>query len=198
MAQKEKNKQGGFTLVEILVVLAITGLLTAGMFNFMIAQSRSYNLQTDIQEMEQNARVALEFFSKELQKANYIEIYDIGDDGNRDDNKIPILGIDESNDNTIQDDEKYYFKFRTGDDAASDLLSERIGRSTTNIASFIQDVDGDDVPDIPIFRVEDPTQPNVVTITIVSRTRHRDPRYTLNDGYRTKTLSRHILLRNMS
>lgn len=182
-------KVTGFTLVEILVVLAITSLMTAGMINFMISQGKSYSLQEDLQEMEQNARAAMDVLAKKLQDANEVSV--ITTDDNTNDKKLPIIDID---------GDTYYFKFRTGDPTRDDV-SERIGRTNDIIASFIQDVNGDNIQDVPLFRADADNQ-NVVTLTVVARTRHMDPGYTgsegalINFGYRRIVLTKRVVLRN--
>lgn len=175
----------GFTLVEILVVLAVTSLITAGMINFMISQGKSYSLQEDLQEMEQNARAAMDVLTKKLQDANEVSV--ITTDDNPNDKKFPIIDID---------GDTYYFKFRTGDPTRDDV-SERIGRTNEIIASFIQDVNGDNIQDIPVFQA-DTYNPNVVILTIVARTRHMDPGYTGTEGlgYRRIVLTKRVVLRN--
>jgi prepilin-type N-terminal cleavage/methylation domain-containing protein len=171
----------GFTLVEILVVLAVIGVITAGLFNFMISQSRSYSLQEDTQEMDQNARMALDYFTNKLRSASTIVVNTSDDDGS--DKKLPIIQID---------GQQYYFKFRYGA-PENDNESERIGYGKTNIAFFLQDLNGDNIPDFPVFQCSSPKQ---VLVTILARTRHRDPNYKRNGGYRTIVLRRTVYLRN--
>jgi len=188
------GKEAGFTLVELLVVLALAGIITAGLVNFMISQSRNYNLQEDMQEMEQNARVALEFFARKIQNA--YNVSNINMDDISDDDKYRLITIDESNDDTDNGTD-YYLRFRTGD-FSKDKESEKIcfGSSCNKyIALFIGDADGDKSQDFPMFQ-RDPANRNVIIITIVARTRHRDPNYTSNRGFRTIVLTRKVFMRN--
>ncbi len=190
------GKEAGFTLVELLVVLALAGIITAGLVNFMISQSRNYNLQEDMQEMEQNARVALEFFARKIRMADKIEIFD--PDENVCGNKKKLITftfiIDDTAIPPTTKEETYYFKFR-GSDAMDDADAERIGQSTANVACFLQDLDNDKKLDFPVFRED---EPGVITITIEARTRRRDPNYSKNNGYRRIILSRKVVARSVS
>ncbi len=182
------RNQTGFTLVEILVVLAVTGIVTVGLVSFMISQSRGYNLQEDLAEMEQNARVAMEYFTNQLRKAKDVTVFTTDD--NTGDDLFPLIEID---------GEKYYFrKSSTGGDLTNEMQSERIGiqnaAGSVNeyVAYFLQDVNGDGNLDLPMFQRNGDT----LTITIVGRTRHVDPRYNTNGGYRQIVLTSRVVLRN--
>jgi prepilin-type N-terminal cleavage/methylation domain-containing protein len=59
----------GFTLVELLVALVISGLLGAVIFQMMAGQSRIVAVQSAKEEAQQNARGALEVISSELRGA---------------------------------------------------------------------------------------------------------------------------------
>ena len=185
-------------MVEILVVLAITGLITAGMINFMISQSQSYSLQEDIQEMEQNARVAMDYLTGELQKTKNVAITANGD--------VLNLQYDADGDGVL-DNLVYRFNqgtsFYSNDEASAARISMSGTGSKNNvrrgyIASFVtQDLDMSGSPDTPMFQVDNPASPNVVTVTIIARTRRPDPNYTSNNGYRQIVLTRKVVLRNM-
>ena len=178
----------GFTMVEILVVLAITGLITAGMVNFMISQSQSYSLQEDIQEMEQNARVAIEILTSELKKSTS----PVKPDSSNNDNNITITTANGVTAYSLRNEQP------KDKDTVVDGNSSRIGYGTnSSIAYFItQDMNGDGNRDIPIFQYDDRNNPTEVTVTIVARTRHKDPQYTKNRGYRQIVLRRRIVLRD--
>lgn len=184
------RKETGFTFVELLVVLALTGIITAGLVNFMISQSRSYNLQEDVQEMEQNARIAMDFFAKKVRTANKIKIFDPYDPANNDGTKIKLITFTMPG----MPGETYYFKF-CGSDPTDDAVAERIGQTTTNVAYFLQDLDHNEKLDFPVFQQ---VIPGVITITIEARTRRRDPNYPNNGGYRRILLSRQVVARSIT
>ncbi len=61
----------GFTLIEMLVALAITSILVAVVALAFTGQSRSYNSQQEIISLQQNMRSALQFLAKEVRLAGY-------------------------------------------------------------------------------------------------------------------------------
>lgn len=59
----------GFTLTEILVVMAISGIVIAGIYTMYSSQNRSYMTQEQIAAMQQNLRAAIYFMEREIQMA---------------------------------------------------------------------------------------------------------------------------------
>jgi type IV pilus assembly protein PilW len=66
-----RRGHGGFSLVELLVVLAVLGLVMAGALGLLEAGMRSYALGAARTEAQQAARVALERIARELRQAGY-------------------------------------------------------------------------------------------------------------------------------
>ncbi len=64
-------KEAGFTIIEITIALAIGTLLIAAVFSVFISQNKAYVNQDKILEMQQNARVGLDYIMKNLQTAGY-------------------------------------------------------------------------------------------------------------------------------
>ncbi|MEW6490065.1 MAG: prepilin-type N-terminal cleavage/methylation domain-containing protein [Thermodesulfobacteriota bacterium] len=54
------RRPGGFTLVELLVTLAVVGVLLSFVYQIFISQQRSFSIQEEVADAQQNARVALE------------------------------------------------------------------------------------------------------------------------------------------
>ena len=63
--------EAGFSLVELLVVLAVLGLVMAGALGLLDAGTRSYALGAARTEAQQAARIALERMARELRQAGY-------------------------------------------------------------------------------------------------------------------------------
>ncbi|CAN5835005.1 hypothetical protein BH23GEM3_BH23GEM3_07700 [soil metagenome] len=59
-------EQAGFTLVELLVALVISGILATVIFESLLGQSRFARLQGARQEVQQNSRAALDLIGAEL------------------------------------------------------------------------------------------------------------------------------------
>lgn len=63
-----KNHQG-FTLVELLVVLAISGIVLTSIFQVFSKSQASYNVQEDVAAMQQNVRIAKMFIERDIRMA---------------------------------------------------------------------------------------------------------------------------------
>lgn len=61
----------GFTLVELLVALVISTVAAAGIYQIYVAFSSSYDLQDQMNEMNQNVRIAIDKMVGEIRMAGY-------------------------------------------------------------------------------------------------------------------------------
>jgi len=122
-ALKEKNKERGVTLVELMVTLAIFGLIISAMYNMFTFQQKSYSVQDNVTVMQQNVRVGLDYMVKEIRMAGYIP------------EGIPPNSSSPSNDTL------------PGSPFTADGVSESIeeAKDTANAITFQADIDGDDI-----------------------------------------------------
>ncbi|MFV0438913.1 MAG: PilW family protein [Desulfopila sp.] len=67
----QPTKNQGFTLVEILLALAISGIIMSAIYGAYIAQQRTYLAQEDVVEMQQNIRAATYIMVNDLRMAGY-------------------------------------------------------------------------------------------------------------------------------
>ena len=61
----------GFTLVEVMVALAISGIVLASIYSAFQSQQNSYVAQEQVSEMQQNVRIGLDMLSKDIRLAGY-------------------------------------------------------------------------------------------------------------------------------
>jgi type IV pilus assembly protein PilW len=61
----------GFTLVELLVALVISGIVMGGTYLVYRSQQRSYRVQEDIAATQQNLRAAMDVMEREIRMAGY-------------------------------------------------------------------------------------------------------------------------------
>ena len=64
-----RNNGNGFTLVEMLVAVAIAGVVMAGIYSAYYSQQKSYIAQGEITKMQQNIRAAMYFMEREIRMA---------------------------------------------------------------------------------------------------------------------------------
>lgn len=61
----------GFTLVELMITLAMSGIIVAAVYSAYNIQQKTYYTQGQVVEMQQNIRAALELMSSEIRMAGY-------------------------------------------------------------------------------------------------------------------------------
>ena len=66
-----KEKQKAFTLVELLIAMAIALVVIAGISSTFISQRKTYDVQEQISEMLQNGRAAMGIMSNEIRMTGY-------------------------------------------------------------------------------------------------------------------------------
>ena len=71
MKHSKNRSTGGFTLVELLVAVGIGMVVLAAVTTTFMTQTRFYSAQDQVNEMEQNARGALDLINRELKMAGY-------------------------------------------------------------------------------------------------------------------------------
>ena len=72
MGQDRKlRNNGGYTLIELMVAITIGMIVMASVATTFTTQTRTYSAQEQINQMEQNARGALDIMSREIKMAGY-------------------------------------------------------------------------------------------------------------------------------
>ena len=73
ITKKFKNcvNNHGFTLIELLVSLALTVLVLSGIYELYTSQSKAYNAQNQVAEMQQNVRIAMDVIARSIRSAGY-------------------------------------------------------------------------------------------------------------------------------
>jgi prepilin-type N-terminal cleavage/methylation domain-containing protein len=61
--------QDGFTVVELLISVAIVGIVLVGIYNFFVSSSKNYLAQNGMIQMQSDARAAMDFMQRELRQA---------------------------------------------------------------------------------------------------------------------------------
>jgi type IV pilus assembly protein PilW len=66
-----RNKFGGFTLVELLITMAISMVIVAAIFSTYISQQKTQLAQHQVIQMQQNLRALMTFLSSEIRLTGY-------------------------------------------------------------------------------------------------------------------------------
>jgi len=64
-------KEDGFTLVELMITVVVSGIIVAAIYSTYIIQQRTYTDQDAVVEMQQNLRAALMLMSREIRMAGF-------------------------------------------------------------------------------------------------------------------------------
>jgi type IV pilus assembly protein PilW len=193
MIYSNQNRDAGFTIIELLISMAIIGIMIGSLFSFSIAQRKYFSLQEQISGMTQNTRAAMDMIMGELAMAGYspsgaafsgipystsqLQIYaDLNGDGT----------VTDPNENIVY---------------THDASSKRILRDTgggnqplaENIQGFIFQYLDDQGNSTSVT-----TKIRQIRLTITGRTGKPDPLYTSNSGYRTYTLTSLVTPRNLA
>jgi prepilin-type N-terminal cleavage/methylation domain-containing protein len=93
------KKEEGMTLVELLVAMAISGIVVAAVYTAFITQQKSYTVQDQVAETQQNARVGLDLIAREVRMAGYGQpdwALNADTDGDGDDEAVtdPVTVVD--------------------------------------------------------------------------------------------------------
>jgi type IV pilus assembly protein PilW len=193
MQHSIQNKENGFTLVELLIAIAI-GLLVLGVLvSTFIIQRKTYDVQEQLAEMVQNARAAMDIITREAQMAGFNPSgaafngipYSAG--------QLQISADLNGNGVTTDANENIVYTF----DGANLEIDRDTGGGAQTLAKNIQAfsfsyLDGGGNPTIITANVRQ------IQIAITARTAKLDSGYDANGGYRTYTLTSLITPKNLS
>jgi len=72
------TSQKGFSLIELMVTMAIASVLMAGIYKFYHHQLRTHVTQQEMVDMQQDARAAMYMMTREIRMAGYDPQYNTG------------------------------------------------------------------------------------------------------------------------
>ncbi|HOE23135.1 MAG TPA: prepilin-type N-terminal cleavage/methylation domain-containing protein [Smithellaceae bacterium] len=70
-ASNGRNYHAGFTMIELLIAMAVGLVLLAAVYSVFLVQNKELRNQEQITEMQQNARMAMEMISRDLMMAGF-------------------------------------------------------------------------------------------------------------------------------
>ena len=197
----KRRHERGFTLVEVMLALALGTVTIGGIYNLYISMVKNQTVREDIVDMQQQARAALDLVSRELQMAGFDPR-----GVNRDALKGNVFfGVTfhtseliieaDLNGNGVPDDANESIAFSLDPETMTLRRNTGGGRQpvSENIGAF--SVKHFDSEGKRTTRSENIRQ---VDLSIMARTEKADPQYPHNGGYRTITLHSRATLRNLS
>jgi type IV pilus assembly protein PilW len=115
----------GFTLVELMIAMAIFGIASAALYASYQAQQNSYHTQEQVSDMQQNLRTALFFLNRDIRMAGY-DPSEKADAANNTNNRARRAEFrfarDINGDGIIQDEE--YVRYALTNDVNGDGIAD--------------------------------------------------------------------------
>jgi len=179
----------GFTLTELMVAMGIGMVVLAAVTTTFMAQAKFYNAQEQINEMQQNARGAVDVIMRELKMAGYKPNGGTFDGVTYSTSQLRIQADLVDNDGlTTGTNEDVIYSYdsankqilRNGQILADNIMAFTFGYYDANGAS-----------------TSTSTNIRQVKIDITAETAKSDPNYTSNNGYRTYQITATITPPNL-
>jgi type IV pilus assembly protein PilW len=197
MHRLKLTKTEGFTLIELMVSMGIGMVVLAAVTTTFMLQTKVYNAQQQINEMEQNARGVLDVITRELKMAGYKPNGGSFSGVTYSTTQLMIQtdldasgGISSST--TANEQITYAY------DSTNKQITRAVGSGSAlvladNIAAFTFSY-------LDSTGASTTTSANIrqVSISITARTANPDPNYTSNGGYRTYTVTATITPPNLA
>jgi prepilin-type N-terminal cleavage/methylation domain-containing protein len=186
-------KNEGLTIIELLIAMAVVGVIIGSMFSFSIAQRKYFSVQEEISEMVQNTRAAMDMISSELTMAGYSPLGTVFSGIPYHVSQLQIYADLNGNGVLSDPNENIIYAY----DTSSKRILRNTGSGNQPLAENIQSL---------VFEYLD-DQGNSTTITanirqirliISGRTSKPDPLYATNSGYRAYTLTSLVTPRNLA
>lgn len=69
---KVRSIQYGFTIVEIMLAVALSLILIAGVFQVYLSSRESFRVQAELARLQENQRIAIEFLQRDISKTGFV------------------------------------------------------------------------------------------------------------------------------
>lgn len=199
--QYDKGDSGGFTLVEVVLALALSAVTVGAIYTLYLEQLREQTIRENMLDMQQQARVAMDLVSRELKMAGFdpqgvnrdhlsgndffgvpFDSTQLAINGDLNGNGVPT----DSNESIVYSHDSETLTLRRNTGGGRQPVGE-------NIEAFsVKYFDGEGNPATASETIRQ------VEVSITARTKDADPHYPLNGGYRKITLRSRITPRNLS
>lgn len=187
----------GFTLVELMVSMGIGMVILAAVTTTFMSQTRIYNAQEQINEMQQNARGVLDILSRELKMAGY-KPNGGGFNGVTYSTTQLMVQADLNSDGAISTSSTANEQITYAFDSANEQITRAVGSGSAQILA--EHISAFTFNYLDSAGAATTVSANIrqVSITITAKTAKPDPNYTSDGGYRTYTMSATITPGNLA
>jgi len=200
-----QNREHGFTLTELLIAMAISGIVLGFLAGTFVILRKSFEVQEQITEMVQTARASIDMITREVKMAGH-DPTGAGFDGITYDVdqlqiKVDIYKKNNTGDpdgDTLDSNENIIYKYYDEHSKYPYQIKRKTGKGyfqpfAENIKEFKFDY-------LDSAGNATTTTANIrqIRISITSRTAKVDPDYSANSGFRTYTLTSLITPRNLA
>jgi type IV pilus assembly protein PilW len=187
----------GFTLVELMVSMGIGMVILAAVTTTFMSQTRIYNAQEQINEMQQNARGVFDILSRELKMAGY-KPNGGGFNGVTYSTTQLMVQADLNSDGAISTSSTANEQITYAFDSANDQITRAVGSGSAQILA--EHISAFTFNYLNSTGAATTVSANIrqVSITITAKTAKPDPNYTSDGGYRTYTTSATITPGNLA
>ena len=194
MSYALKNNEQGFTLVELVIGLAISLILMGVAVSIFNVQRKSYSLQEQVTEMQQNVRATMDMMVREIRMAGYdpTESGFVGI-GTNTTTLLQILADLDGNGTSTDTNEDITYRYYDASDATPLEIKRNTGGGFQPFAENIDGCnflyyDGNGIATTTVSSIRQ------IRITVTGRTDKSDP----NFGYSYGTLTSLVTPENLS
>jgi type IV pilus assembly protein PilW len=187
----------GFTLVELMVSMGIGMVILAAVTTTFMSQTRIYNAQEQINEMQQNARGALDIISRELKMAGY-KPNGGGFNGVTYSTTQLVVRADLDSNGAISPSSTANEQITYAYDSGNQRITRAVATGGAQVLA--EHITAFAFSYLNSLAVATNISANIrqVTISITARTAKPDPNFTSNGGYRTYTMAATITPGNLA
>ena len=187
----------GFTLVELMVSMGIGMVILAAVTTTFMSQTRIYNAQEQINEMQQNARGALDIIARELKMAGY-KPNGGGFNGVTYSTTQLMVQADLDSNGAISTSSTANEQITFAFDSANQRITRTVGSGSAQILA--EHISAFSFGYLDNNGTATTTSANIrqVSISITAITAKPDPNYTADGGYRSYIVSATITPGNLA
>ncbi len=191
-----KNNKRGFTLIEVVIGLAISLILMVVTVKIFQVQRKSYSMQEQVAEMQQNIRAAMDMMVREIRMTGYDPTgADFAGIGTNTSGMLRFLADIDGNGATTDTNEDITYRYYDANDAS---YPREIKRKTDSgsFQPFVENIDDCNFLYYDNNGVATSTASSIrqIRITITGRTTKADSNY----GYRYGTLTSLVIPENLN